>query len=62
MVGWILMVLVRITVSQPIFLVVGGDADADERFVELKLLECLRFGIASWCGGKDRLLLECGGF
>jgi hypothetical protein len=28
--------------------------------VESKLLEWLRSGAASWCGGRDGLLLECG--
>jgi hypothetical protein len=41
-------------------LLVGGDAGTDERFVEPKLLEWLRSGIASWRGGRDVLLLECG--
>jgi hypothetical protein len=31
------------------------------RLVEFKLLEGLRFGAASWRGGKDGLLLECNG-
>jgi hypothetical protein len=60
MVGRMLMVLVRIMVSQPMLLLVGGDAGVGERFVEPKLLERLRFGIASWRGGRDVLLLECG--
>jgi hypothetical protein len=55
------MVLVRIMVSQPMLLFVGGDASAGERFVEPKLLEWLRSGVALWRGGGDRLLLECGG-
>jgi hypothetical protein len=42
-------------------LLVGGDDDADKRFVEPKLLEWLRSGVAAWCGGTVRLLLECGG-
>jgi hypothetical protein len=29
--------------------------------VEPKLLEWLRSGVAAWCGGTVRLLLECGG-
>jgi hypothetical protein len=53
------MVLVGIMVSQPMLLLVGGDAGASERFVEPKLLECgfdlaLRHGVVaglgcSWC-------------
>jgi hypothetical protein len=61
MVKRILMVLVGIMVFQPILLFVGGDAGAGERFVEPKLLEWLRSGVALWRGGGDRLLLECGG-
>jgi hypothetical protein len=61
MVEQMLMVLVGIMVSQPMLLFVGGDAGAGERFVEPKLLEWLRTGIAPWRGGRDRLLLECGG-
>jgi hypothetical protein len=41
MVERILMVLFGIMVSQPMLLLVGGDADTDERFVEPKLLEWL---------------------
>jgi sugar phosphate permease len=41
MVGWMLMVLVGITVSQPMLLLVGCDAGADKSFVEPKLLEWL---------------------
>jgi hypothetical protein len=41
MVERMLMVLVGIIVSQPMLLFVGGDAGADERFVEPKLLEWL---------------------
>jgi hypothetical protein len=55
------MVLVRIMVSQPMLMFVGGDAGAGERFVEPKLLEWLQSGIALWRGAGDRLLLECGG-
>jgi hypothetical protein len=61
MVERMLMVLVGIIVSQPMLLFVGGDTGADERFVEPKLLEWLRSGVALWRGGGDRLLLECGG-
>jgi hypothetical protein len=39
MVGRMLVVLVGIMVSQPMFLLVGANIDAGERFVELKLLE-----------------------
>jgi hypothetical protein len=42
-----LMVLVGIMVSQPMLLLVGGDAGADERFVEPKLLEWFQSGAAS---------------
>jgi hypothetical protein len=56
-----LMVLVGIMVSQPMLLFVGGDAGAGERFVEPKLLEWLRSGVAPWRGGGDRLLVECSG-
>jgi hypothetical protein len=55
-----LMVLVGIIVSQPMLLLVGGDAGAGESFVETKVLGWLRSGVALWCGGRDRLLLECG--
>jgi hypothetical protein len=41
-------------------LLVGGDAGTGERFVEPKLLEWLRSDTASWCGGRDKLFLECG--
>jgi hypothetical protein len=61
MVERMLMVLVGIMVSQPMLLFVGGDAGAGERFVEPKLLEWLRSGVAPWRGGGDRLLWECGG-
>jgi hypothetical protein len=37
-----------------------GVADAGEGLVDSKLLEWLRFGAASWRGGRDGLLLECG--
>jgi hypothetical protein len=60
MVEQMLMVLVGIMVSQPMLLFIGGDAGAGERFVEPKLLQLLRFGIAPWHGGRDRMLLECG--
>jgi hypothetical protein len=55
------MVLVGIMVSQPLLMFVGGDADISERFVEPKLLEWLRSGVAPWRDDGDRLLLECGG-
>jgi hypothetical protein len=61
MVERMLMALVGIMVSQPMLMFVGGDAGAGERFVEPKLLEWLRSGIAPWRGGRDRLLLECSG-
>jgi hypothetical protein len=61
MVERMLMMLVGIMVSQPMLLFVGGDAGTGERFVEPKLLEWLRSGVALWCGGGDRLLLECDG-
>jgi hypothetical protein len=60
MVERMLMMLFGIMVSQPMFLLVEDDAGAGERFVEPKLLKWLRSDAASWCGGKDRLLLECG--
>jgi hypothetical protein len=60
MVERILMVLVRIMVSQPMLLLVGGDTGAGERFVEPKLLEWFRSSAASWRGGRVGLLLECG--
>jgi hypothetical protein len=50
MVGWMLMVLFGIMVSQPMLMLIGGDVGAGERFVEPKLLE--------W--RKGRLFLECG--
>jgi hypothetical protein len=56
-----LMVVFRIMVSQSMSLVNRRVVDADERLVESKLLEWLRFGVASWRGGKDWPLLECGG-
>jgi hypothetical protein len=56
-----LMVLVGIMVSQPMLLFISGDAGADERFVQPKLLEWLLSGIASWRDDSDVLLLECGG-
>ena len=55
------LVLVRIMVSQPMLLLVGGVADADERLVESKQLEQFRSGAASWRGGGNWLLLECSG-
>jgi hypothetical protein len=57
MVERILMVLVGIMVSQPILLFVGGDAGAGERFVEPKLLEWLRSGVAPWRGSGNKLFL-----
>jgi hypothetical protein len=60
MVGQMLMVLLVIMVSQSMSLLIVGVVDADERLVESKLLEWLRSGAASWCGGRGRLLLECG--
>jgi hypothetical protein len=56
-----LMVLLGIMVSQSISLLAGCVADAGERLVESKLSVGLRFGAASWRGGKDGLLLECDG-
>jgi hypothetical protein len=55
------MVLLEIMVFQSMPLLVGGVADAGERLVESKLLEWLRSSVASWCGDRDGLLLECGG-
>jgi hypothetical protein len=46
MVGQMLMVLLGIMVSQSMFLLIGGVADADERLVESMLLEWLRSGAA----------------
>jgi hypothetical protein len=60
MVEWMLMVLIGIMVSQPVLLFVGGDAGTGERFVEPKLLEWLRSGVAPWRDNGDRLFLECG--
>jgi hypothetical protein len=40
MVERMLMVLVGIMVSQPMLLLIGGNAGTGERFVEPKLLEC----------------------
>jgi hypothetical protein len=54
-----LMVFLGIMVSQSMPLLAGGVADTGERLVESKLLEWLRSGAASWCGGRDGLLLEC---
>jgi hypothetical protein len=39
MVELMLMMLIGIMVSQPMLLLVGGDAGVNERFVEPKLLE-----------------------
>jgi hypothetical protein len=47
MVEQILMVLVEIMVSQPMLLLVGGDAGANKRFVEPKLFEWFQSGAAS---------------
>jgi hypothetical protein len=55
-----LIVLFEIMVSQPMLLLVGGDAGTGERFVEPKLLEWLQSDAMSWRGSKDRLFLECG--
>jgi hypothetical protein len=60
MVGRMLMVLIEIMVSQPMPLLVRGDAGVDERFVEPNLLEWLRSGAASWRYGRAGRLLECG--
>jgi hypothetical protein len=54
------MVLTGIMVSQPMLLLVAGNTAVDERFVEPKLLEWLQSGAASWHGGREGLLLECG--
>jgi hypothetical protein len=56
-----LIVLVGIMVSQPMLLLVGGDAGADERFLDPKLLKWLLSGVASWRDDNDVFLLECGG-
>jgi hypothetical protein len=48
-----------IMVSRSLLLLIGGVTGADERLVESKLLEWLRSGTMSWCGGRDGLLLEC---
>jgi hypothetical protein len=61
MVRQMLMVLLGIIISQSMPLLVGGVADAGERLVESKLLEWLRSSAASRRGGRDGLLLECGG-
>jgi hypothetical protein len=42
-----LMVLFGIMVSQPMLLLVGGNASASERFMKPKLLEWLQFDAAS---------------
>jgi hypothetical protein len=55
-----LMVLLVIMLSQSMPLLVGGVTDAGERLVESKIFERLRSSIASWRGGRDELLLECG--
>jgi hypothetical protein len=60
MVGQMLRVLLGIMVSQSMPLLVGGVADPGQRLVESKLLEWLRSGAASWCAGRDGVLLECG--
>jgi hypothetical protein len=60
MVEQMLMVLVGIMLSQHMLLFVEGDADAGERFVEPRLLEWLRSGVAPWRDNGDRLFLECG--
>jgi hypothetical protein len=54
------MVLFGIMVSQPMLMLVGGNAGVDERFVEPKLLEWLQCGAASWRCGREGWLLECG--
>jgi hypothetical protein len=53
-----LMVFLEIMVFQSMSMFVGGVADANERLVESKLLEWLQFGVVSWHGGRDGLLLE----
>jgi hypothetical protein len=60
MVEQMLMVVVEIMVFQITLLLVGGDAGADERFVEPKLLEWFRSGAVSWRDGRVGLLLGCG--
>jgi hypothetical protein len=55
------MVFLGIMVSQSMPLLVGGVADVGKRLVESKLLKWLQCGAVSWCGDKDKLLLECGG-
>jgi hypothetical protein len=43
-------------------LLIGGVVDASKRLMESKLLEWLRFAnVLSWRGGREGLLLECGG-
>jgi hypothetical protein len=59
MVGYMLMVDFGIMVSQSMFLLAERVADANERIVDSKLIEWLRFGTASWRGAKVGLLLEC---
>jgi hypothetical protein len=54
------MVLIGIMVSQPMLLLVGGDAGIDKRFVEPTLLEWLRSDAASWRSGREGEILECG--
>jgi hypothetical protein len=51
------MVLVRINVSQPMLLLIGGVDGTGESIVESKLLEWLRSSVAS----RDGLLSECDG-
>jgi hypothetical protein len=58
MVGQMLMVFLRIMVSQSIPLLVGGVADTGERLVESKLLEWLRFDAVSWHGDIYEFFLE----
>jgi hypothetical protein len=50
-----------IMVSRSLLLLVGGAASTDERLVEPKQLEWLQSGAASWRGGGDGILSECGG-
>jgi hypothetical protein len=62
MVGQMLMVLLEILVSRSMSLLGGGVADDGGSLVESKQLEWFRSATPSWCGGRDGLLLEHGGF
>jgi hypothetical protein len=56
-----LMVFLRIIVSQSMPLLVGDVVNAEKTLMKSKLLEWLQSSAASRRGNMDRLLLECGG-